>query len=227
MSDDYYYSGLYAEEQAEAEARLAAEGESESNSPIKYYKRGGVIYAVHGTSSINFVERLLAEIADLTAKQPPSEGEEIMVNTAHDVYTLPLQPSGLSSGPRFVVHVTARPAASAEPVAWVAADTLHSPHPGCVSSLAYVSQVDKDRGREYVPLYAAPVPNQQTEQQRRDAERYRWLRVRWGRIADTYDGDSNRLVEIREADDRFEGWDVSPESLDAAIDAAIAHEQGD
>lgn len=64
------------------------------------------------------------------------------------------------------------------------------------------------------------------ERDARDAERYRWLRVRWGRIADTYDGDSNRLVEIREADDRFEGWDVSPESLDAAIDAAIDAQQG-
>jgi len=52
------------------------------------------------------------------------------------------------------------PTASAEPVAWVAADTLHSPHPRCVSSLAYVSQIDQDRGREYVPLYAAPVAAQ-------------------------------------------------------------------
>lgn len=39
------------------------------------------------------------------AQQPAAAGEEIMVNAAHDVYTLPLQPSGLSSGPRFVVHV--------------------------------------------------------------------------------------------------------------------------
>jgi hypothetical protein len=136
MNDDYYYSGMYAEECAEAEAQQLAEAESESNFPIKYYKRGGVTYAVHGTSSINFVERLLAEIADLTAVeadrkrrevevdnvrgsleaqpdgtihfeeyQQPAEGEEILVNAAHDVYTLPLQPSGLSSGPRFVVHV--------------------------------------------------------------------------------------------------------------------------
>lgn len=35
----------------------------------------------------------------------PAVGEEIMVNAARDVFTLPLQPSGLSSGPRFVVHV--------------------------------------------------------------------------------------------------------------------------
>src|SRR5690606_19577178 len=39
------------------------------------------------------------------AQQQPAEGEDIMVNTPYDVFTLPLQPSGLSSGPRFVVHV--------------------------------------------------------------------------------------------------------------------------
>jgi len=53
-----------------------------------------------------------------------------------------------------------RHAGDAQPVAWVAADTLNSPHPGCVSSLAYMSQIDKDLGREYVPLYAAPVAAQ-------------------------------------------------------------------
>jgi len=48
----------------------------------------------------------------------------------------------------------AQPAASAEPAVWVAADTLNSPHPTCISSLAYMSQLDRERGREYVPLYA-------------------------------------------------------------------------
>lgn len=47
------------------------------------------------------------EHAPALARQPAAAGEEIMVNAAHDVYTLPLQPSGLSSGPRFVVHVPA------------------------------------------------------------------------------------------------------------------------
>lgn len=60
----------------------------------------------------------------------------------------------------------------AQPVAWVAADTLHSPHPVCVSSLAYMSQSDKDRGREYVPLYASPVAAQNPDDAR-DAERGR------------------------------------------------------
>lgn len=64
-----------------------------------------------------------------------------------------------------------------------------------------------------------------TAQDQEDAQRYRWLRARWGRIEDTYDGGSNRLVEIREADEKWEGWDVSPESLDAAIEAARAKEE--
>ncbi|WP_322997901.1 hypothetical protein [Castellaniella sp.] len=55
-----------------------------------------------------------------------------------------------------------QPAASAEPAVWVAADTLYSAHPTCISSLAYMSQIDHDRGREYVPLaiinhHASPV----------------------------------------------------------------------
>ena len=59
-------------------------------------------------------------------------------------------------------------AAAQEPVAWVAADTLNSPHPTCISSLAYMSQIDRERGREYVPLaiidrYAAPVAAQKAD----------------------------------------------------------------
>ena len=46
-----------------------------------------------------------ADTTTLTAAQQPTEGEEIMVNTPHGVFILPLHPSGLSSGPRFVVHV--------------------------------------------------------------------------------------------------------------------------
>ncbi len=42
---------------------------------------------------------------ELASVAQPAEGEEIMVNTPYDVFTLPLRPSGLSSGPRFVVHV--------------------------------------------------------------------------------------------------------------------------
>lgn len=49
--------------------------------------------------------RVIAQEHRALAQQPAAGGEEIMVNAAHDVYTLPLQPSGLSSGPRFVVHV--------------------------------------------------------------------------------------------------------------------------
>lgn len=63
---------------------------------------------------------------------------------------------------------------------------------------------------------AAPAAQGDAE----DAARYRWLRARWGRIADEYDGDSDQLVAIRKSDSYFEGWDVDPASLDRAIDAA-------
>lgn len=43
------------------------------------------------------------------AQQPAAAGEEILVNSVHGVFILPLQPSGLLSGPRFVVHVPAQP----------------------------------------------------------------------------------------------------------------------
>lgn len=57
-----------------------------------------------------------------------------------------------------------RHAEDTQPVVWVAADTLNSPHPVCVSSLTYMSQIDKDRGREYVPFYAAPVATQEVRE---------------------------------------------------------------
>jgi len=74
-------------------------------------------------------------------------------------------------------------AGEARPVAWVAADTLNSPHPTCISSLAYMSQIDRERGREYVPLtiidrYAAPVAAQ-TADDARDAARWRTAVKNW------------------------------------------------
>lgn len=59
----------------------------------------------HGWSSRSF-DRVIEWTLDYLRSQPAA-GEEIMVNTPYDVFTLPLQPSGLSSGPRFVVHVPA------------------------------------------------------------------------------------------------------------------------
>lgn len=54
-----------------------------------------------------------------------------------------------------------------------------------------------------------------------DARRYRWLRPRWGRITETYIGDTDQVEWIG---DDPEGWEVDPVSLDAAIDAAMAEE---
>lgn len=53
----------------------------------------------------------------------------------------------------------------------------------------------------------------------KDAARYRWLRARWGRVTDTYKGDSGHITWI-DVEPDGEGWDADPDSLDAAIDAA-------
>lgn len=64
---------------------------------------------------------------------------------------------------------------------------------------------------------------EEIDQLRDDAARYRWLRQRWGRVVGTYDGDSGRVVEIS-AEPEGDGWDVEPETLDAAIDNAMSTE---
>jgi len=53
----------------------------------------------------------------------------------------------------------------------------------------------------------------------RDAERYRWLRERWGRISETYEAGTPTMTEIGDEPD---GWDTDGESLDRCIDAAMA-----
>lgn len=69
------------------------------------------------------------------------------------------------------------------------------------------------------------------EQATRDAARYRWLRTRWARITESYtDNDGSSIAKIEVADDaamQAWGWDkdVDPDSLDAAIDAAMEKER--
>lgn len=46
-------------------AEVREEGRLEGNVPVKYYQEGGIVYAVYGTSSIDYTERLRAEIASL------------------------------------------------------------------------------------------------------------------------------------------------------------------
>lgn len=52
----------------------------------------------------------------------------------------------------------------------------------------------------------------------KDAARYRWLRVRWGRTGEIYDSDTGIMIEI--GDDPC-GWTTDAESLDRCIDAAM------
>ncbi|MFU1939412.1 hypothetical protein ACLQ8Z_06220 [Bordetella hinzii] len=131
-------------------------------------------------------------------------------------------------------------AGDAQPAVWVAADTLNSPHPTCISSLAYMSQLDRDLGREYVPLYAAPVAAQAPRpctchpddrpdgpcrekyaasecqapaaaSDARDAERYRWLR----------DQTETDGIAIVMKDKHFDESSTCAENIDKFIDAAI------
>ena len=104
-----------------------------------------------------------------------------------------------------------------EPVAWVAADTLNSPHPTCISSLAYMSQLDLERGREYVPLYSEATVRAllaEVDALRKDAERYRWLRER---IAG-----KEHVDEDFANNPGYSDGEVLAKEVDAAIDAAIA-----
>lgn len=55
--------------------------------------------------SVNMHDDGVIEVVIDHWPQQPAEGEDIMVNTPYDVFILPLRPSGLPSGPRFVVHV--------------------------------------------------------------------------------------------------------------------------
>lgn len=67
----------------------------------------------------------------------------------------------------------------------------------------------------------AHQPSGQAQRDAEDAARYRWLRQHWGRIVDTYHGDSGRIESLTiEPAGSPEGWDVDADSLDAAIDAA-------
>lgn len=55
---------------------------------------------------------------------------------------------------------------------------------------------------------------------KRDAERYRWLRARWGKLEEIYEGGTDQMLDIRDAEPG-EGWRTDPATLDASIDAAM------
>lgn len=59
----------------------------------------------------------------------------------------------------------------------------------------------------------------EVEALRQKAARYDWLRDNWGYVSETYDGD--RATEVFLVD-KADGWDTDPDSLDAAIDAALS-----
>ena len=58
------------------------------------------------------------------------------------------------------------------------------------------------------------------ESLRKDAERYRWLRERWGKLEEIYECGTDQMLDIRDAEPG-EGWRTDPATLDAAIDVAM------
>ena len=68
-------------------------------------------------------------------------------------------------------------------------------------------------------VYMTAAQREAYNRLRKDAERYRWLRTRWGRLDETYHGDSDRIAALNGP--TCDGWDVDPISLDSAIDAAM------
>lgn len=123
-------------------------------------------------------------------------------------------------------------AMDAQPVAWVAADTLNSPHPTCVSSLAYMSQADKDRGREYVPLYAAQVAAQNADDTVIEAwERAQfeaWYRLHHG-SRDVYGRDASGEYADKQVQGAFNVWKARAALIDLVDDvrAAMQRTSGD
>lgn len=61
-----------------------------------------------------FARALLSRYSSAPVATQAQLGEDIIVNCPDNVYTLPLRSSGLTQGPRFVVHVPAQTSASAE-----------------------------------------------------------------------------------------------------------------
>ncbi len=70
------------------------------------------------------------------------------------------------------------------------------------------------------------VPDPADVQAVQDAARYRWARANWGRIVDTYEGDTGHVLSVDVSDGHTEGWHTEPVSLDTAIDAAMQSNQG-
>lgn len=77
-------------------------------------------------------------------------------------------------------------------------------------------------------IFAASCNHAAVMEMDRDARRYRWLRKRWARLDESYADGGPKITSLRvltdqEVQDGY-GWDVDPECLDAAIDAAMKEE---
>ena len=79
----------------------------------------------------------------------------------------------------------------------------------------------RERAEMRQQLHAAMISVDNCELFRKDAERYQWLRGRWGRVGETYEAGTPVMSEIFDEPD---GWETDGDSLDRCIDAARAQE---
>lgn len=190
-----------------------------------------------GDPVLLYPDQLVALLARYGAQ--PAAGEEIMVNAPGDVYTLPMQPSGLTSGPRFVVHVPAQPAASAcvgcegkpapenNPCAVCSKSAASAPvaaqaqpkrrpynRSGSLSEYGIFPECDAAQASGQPPAADGDAE---------DAARYRWLRK----------GESDDVAVVRGLGSMDYGMsavvytyseEIDGDDLDATIDAAMRKE---
>jgi hypothetical protein len=163
---------------------------------------GLVAYTDASIHSVSIHDDGVVEVViDHWPERSASVGEEIMVNAAHDVFTLPLQPSGLSSGPRFVVHVPAPEQQQGETGALA-----------LLSRMRFACGDNGTRMQDELEQYLRDL--------KRDAERYRNLRRKVCIV-----GDSFHVINIKPTYIAPDAAIELDSAIDAAIDAAIKEQQ--
>ena len=102
----------------------------------------------------------------------------------------------------------------------------HQPAPAPL--LARIAELEAELEKTKA-IFAASCNHAAVMEMDRDARRYRWLRKRWARLDESYADGGPKITSLRVLTDQevkeYGCWDADPESLDAAIDAAMK-EQG-
>lgn len=89
-----------------------------------------------------------------------------------------------------------------------------------ISRMRLLEQDHEPNGWPAVQMRDISALLAEVEALRKKAARYDWLRDNWGYVTETYTG-SGPQVESVYLVSKDDGWDTDPDSLDAAIDAAL------